>query len=106
MHSANSPSLFHRLTASLLLLALLFPVPAVQANPAGEQVIHGGVVFERGLDGALRITQSSDKAIIHWQDFSIGAGELTQFLQPSSSSAALNRVISGLPSSIHGTLQA
>jgi filamentous hemagglutinin family protein len=76
------------------------------ANPAGEQVISGGATFQRGLDGSLTITQGSDKAIIHWQDFSIGAGELTKFVQPSSTSAALNRVISGLPSSIHGTLQA
>jgi filamentous hemagglutinin family protein len=78
----------------------------IWANPAGEQVISGGVTFERGLDGSLTISQGSDKAIIHWQDFSIGAGELTKFVQPSSTSAVLNRVIGGLPSSIHGTLQA
>lgn len=81
-------------------------VPVLRANPTGEQVINGGVTFERGLDGSLTISQGSDKAIIHWQDFSIGAGELTKFVQPSSMSAVLNRVIGGLPSSIHGTLQA
>ncbi len=53
----------------------------------------------------LTVHQTSDHAIIHWQDFSISAGHTTTFVQPSATSAALNRVLGGNPSAIHGTLQ-
>ncbi|MDD2707670.1 MAG: filamentous hemagglutinin N-terminal domain-containing protein [Verrucomicrobiae bacterium] len=53
----------------------------------------------------MQIT-TSDRVIINWQDFSINSGELTKFLQPGASSAALNRVISANPSSLLGSLQA
>ncbi len=93
------------------MLSLLIPAFAMmpgitQANPSGGAVVHGGVTFE-GLDTAnLRITQGTDKAIINWQDFSIGKGELTQFIQPGKNSSVLNRVVSGNPSAIFGTLKA
>lgn len=88
----------------LLLLWTLSSVP-VSANPLGENVVAGSAGFSR--DGnTLTIQQGSDRVIINWQDFSIGANELTKFMQPSATSAALNRVISGNPSSILGALQA
>ena len=78
----------------------------VQANPAGEQVVAGAAGFER-VGGALTITQGTDRAVINWNSFSIGAGEITKFVQPNSSSAVLNRVITANnPSAIYGTLQA
>ena len=78
----------------------------VQANPVGEQVVAGAAGFER-VGGALTITQGTDRAVINWNSFSIGAGEITKFVQPSSSSAVLNRVITANnPSAIYGTLQA
>lgn len=67
--------------------------------------MHGQVSFDRSAN-TLTITQGSDKAIIHWDDFSIAKGNLTQFLQPGSHSAALNRVIGDLRSEIHGDLTA
>ena len=54
----------------------------------------------------LTITQLTNNAIINWRGFSINAGQLTQFLQPSALSAALNRVTGGDPSTIYGTLRA
>ena len=78
----------------------------VQANPVGEQVVAGAAGFER-VGGALTITQGTDRAVINWNSFSIGAGEITKFVQPNSSSAVLNRVITANnPSAIYGTLQA
>lgn len=84
--------------------ALVF-APAAQANPLGEAVRHGDVTFER-IDGQLRVLQASDRAIIDWESFSIGAGELTEFLQPGSRSAALNRVRGASASTIEGALRA
>ena len=54
-----------------------------------------------------RSIRRADRAIINWKSFNIGAGEKTQFVQPSSSSVALNRVTGGLgPSQIYGSLKA
>lgn len=87
----------------MMVVAVIFPVAPLRANPTGEQVVAGSASFDRS-GSTLQIT-TSDRVIINWQDFSIGSGELTRFIQPSASSAALNRVISGNPSSILGTLE-
>ena len=86
------------------LLASLCSAP-VSANPMGEKIQAGMAQFDR-TGSQLTVHQQSDKAIIHWQDFSIAAGETTQFVQPSSSSAVLNRVTGGNLSEIMGTLNA
>ncbi|MCB1231143.1 MAG: filamentous hemagglutinin N-terminal domain-containing protein [Verrucomicrobiae bacterium] len=92
-------------------LALLMPglalLPAgVRANPGGGIVTQGVAEIGDGFGGQLLINQMSQKAVINWENFSINAGELTRFVQPSTDSAALNRVVSGNPSAIHGALQA
>jgi filamentous hemagglutinin family protein len=76
------------------------------SNPLGGTVVPGsGAASFSAAPGALTINQTTPKVIINWQDFSVGAGEVTRFVQPSSSAAALNRVISDNPSQIFGTLQ-
>ncbi len=75
------------------------------ANPLGEQISSGSATFLRE-GGNLFIRQGSEKLIIDWREFSIRAGELTEFLQPGSDAAALNRVFSGNPSEIYGSLRA
>ena len=82
-------------------LILFFNVaPLVHANPTGESVAAGSASFDRA--GSTLTIHTSDRVIINWQDFSIGGGELTKFVQPSAMSCALNRVVSGNPSSILG----
>ncbi len=95
-----------RAILAVLMPGMMLMQDVVMANPTGGVVVHGNIAFE-GLDTAnLRITQGSDKAIINWQDFSIGKGEITEFIQPGKNSAVLNRVVSGNPSAIFGTLKA
>lgn len=77
----------------------------LHANPTGGQVAAGSASIQNS-GSTCTINQSTQRVVINWQDFSIGSGELTQFLQPNSAAAALNRVTSGAPSSILGTLQA
>ena len=77
----------------------------VAANPVGEHVVHGQLAFSR-QGNQLLINQASYKAIIDWQELSISAGELTKFVQPGATAAALNRVVTGNPSAIFGTLEA
>lgn len=92
----------------LLVLALvrIAIVPsALYANPTGEQVVGGAATFNRPDAATLIVKQQTDRAVINWNSFSIANGELTKFVQPSSSSAVLNRVVTGNPSQIYGTLQ-
>jgi filamentous hemagglutinin family protein len=78
----------------------------VLANPQGGNVVAGSATISQESATKLNITQTTDKAIINWQKFDIEANEHTQFIQPSSSSITLNRVISNDPSRIMGKLTA
>ena len=79
--------------------------PSSWANPKGGTVKSGTATFEEAA-GSLTIKQSSDRGIIHWDDFSIDQSEITKFLQPGAQSATLNRVVGGNASSLLGALQA
>jgi filamentous hemagglutinin family protein len=82
-------------------------VPAtLRANPQGEAVVGGAAGFNRPDAATLIVNQNTDRAVINWSSFSIANGELTKFVQPNSSSAVLNRVVTANPSAIYGTLQA
>ena len=92
-----------RLASSFCFLSLLLNL---QANPAGERVAAGSATFNRSTPGTLTINQNTPGLIVNWNNFSIAAGELTRFIQPGASSVALNRVVTGNPSLLYGTLQA
>jgi len=74
------------------------------ANPNGHSVQDGNVTIV-SHDHLLEIT-ASDKAIIHWQEFSIDPGEITRFIQPSQDAAVLNKVQGLNASLINGVLEA
>ncbi len=86
-----------------LAVASCFATDLAYANPNGAAVISGQVSFTN--NGNLLQITNSPGSIINWQGFSIGASEITRFLQQSASSAVLNRVVGGNPSVILGTLQ-
>ena len=76
-----------------------------QTLPSGGQVVQGsGSVLVNGT--AMTVNQTSQRLIADWQSFSIGAGNTVRFVQPSSSSVALNRVLGADPSRIFGSLSA
>jgi filamentous hemagglutinin family protein len=91
----------HLSVTSLGFVALL-SAPAF-ANPQGGTVIAGSASISGGA-GTLNVQQNSSKAIINWQSFDIRAGETTNFLQPSASAIALNRIHDANPSQILGNL--
>src|SRR6185503_14732571 len=76
------------------------------ANPSGGQVVAGQANITTPSANSLVVKQASQSAIINWQQFSIGKGQYVQFMQPSSSSVVLNRVVGGSPTSILGNLSA
>ncbi|WP_241687844.1 filamentous hemagglutinin N-terminal domain-containing protein [Janthinobacterium sp. 17J80-10] len=86
-----------------LLIAGCFGAGQALANPFGAQVVNGQVSIA-GQGNVLTVTNSPG-AIINWQSFSIGAGELTKFVQQGASSTVLNRIVGQDPSQILGALQ-
>ncbi|MBJ7449023.1 MAG: filamentous hemagglutinin N-terminal domain-containing protein [Parachlamydiales bacterium] len=84
--------------------SLLLAHGTLLANPTDPQVVYGDAQFT-SIENTLNI-MTSDKAVIDWNSFSIGSGEITQFIQPAIDSAVLNRVTGGDLSQIMGTLQA
>lgn len=97
-----------RRVASVVILAsviVLFPMVS-KANPKGGVIVGGAATIATPTADHTVITQTTDKAAINWQSFNIGAGQHTQFIQPSASSITLNRVVGGNPSEILGRLSA
>lgn len=105
-----------RLRPLPLLLSALFANPALAGAPAptalpptalpqGGQVVAGQASLS--TSGArLDITQTTQRAIIDWQSFNIGSAAQVNFAQPNSATVALNRVLAGDASQIHGQLSA
>jgi filamentous hemagglutinin family protein len=102
MRMEGSSRLFQRTLVSAA-VASCFMSGVAFANPTGPTVVNGSVAIHQ--QGNLLQITNSPNSIINWQSFSIGANEITRFLQQSASSAVLNRVITQNPSSILGALQ-
>ncbi|MEQ8786436.1 MAG: filamentous hemagglutinin N-terminal domain-containing protein, partial [Pirellulaceae bacterium] len=88
----------------LSIATLLLHDGAAIANPFGGTVVAGSATIS-GSGNTVTITQGTDRAVINWQGFSIAPNEMTQFLQPGSQSAILNRVTGGNPSALLGSMQ-
>ena len=86
-----------------IITLVFFSASTVFALPGGQQVVNGQATFNT-QGNSLTITNSPN-SIINWQGFSISSNEAVRFIQQSSSSAVLNRVIGQDPSRILGLLQ-
>ncbi len=102
-------SLWRSTVASFIILSMVVPAfaapTAPNALPTGGQVAAGSASINTS-GSTMNINQSSQKAAINWQTFNIGQNAWVSFNQPNSSSIALNRVLSGDPSSIYGKMTA
>jgi filamentous hemagglutinin family protein len=93
-----------RFRLKVLAFSLLLVCGAsVYAEPTGGVVTAGSATIG-GTSGEMTITQTTSNVAINWQSFGIQAGQSVQFVQPGSSSVALNRVIGSDPSNILGSL--
>jgi len=73
--------------------------------PTGGVVVAGqGHISQQG--NSMTVNQGGTKMAIDWNSFSIGKGNTVNFVQPSSSSVALNRVTGSDVSQIQGALKA
>ncbi len=99
-------AIMNKILRIFIVFLLVFGVPGqALALPQGENVVHGGASFVTSGNNMV-VNQTTDRAIIEYNSFSIGALETVRFQQPNSSSVALNRVIGVDPSSILGSLNA
>ncbi|ACI98370.1 MBG domain-containing protein [Rhodospirillum centenum] len=73
--------------------------------PTGGQV-QSGVASIATTGTAMTVNQTTDKAIISWNQFNIGSGASVTFQQPGTGSMTLNRVRGGEKSMIDGALRA
>ena len=105
---ASNPALNTRPTALAIAVAgALMGAPlSAFALPTGGEVAAGQASISRPSSSSLQIDQGTQKAILNWQGFSIGAAESVNFTQPSASAIALNRVLGNNPSEIFGRLSA
>lgn len=89
------------------LIISLFPGMAL-ANPdlpTGGQIVGGqGSISTSG--NQMTIQQHTQNMATNWHSFDIGKNNTVQFVQPDSSSVALNRVTGASGSQIMGTLKA
>ncbi|WP_170182160.1 MBG domain-containing protein [Phreatobacter stygius] len=77
-----------------------------QTLPTGGRVATGSATIGPAGAGALTINQTSQRAVINWNAFSVGQGGTVSFQQPNSSSATLNRVTGATSSTIAGQVRA
>jgi filamentous hemagglutinin family protein len=72
-------------------VASCFAAGTALANPSGHTVRHGNVTVKE-VGNLLKI-HNSPNAVIDWRSFSIGASEITRFVQQSRNSVVMNRVV-------------
>ncbi|HEY0585759.1 MAG TPA: filamentous hemagglutinin N-terminal domain-containing protein [Pseudoduganella sp.] len=92
-----------KLKRTLLGLALAACFGGAQANPVAPQVAAGQASFSQ--QGKVFTVANTPNTIINWRSFSIGADEVTRFVQQDAASKVLNRITGQDPSRILGSLQ-
>ena len=73
--------------------------------PQGGSVVAGQAHIGKSGATGLTVTQSSSRAVIDWNSFSVGSSQTISFQQPNSNSSVLNRVTGSTPSSIAGQVR-
>ena len=82
--------------------ALAQPATAI---PTGGRVVAGGASIGQTAQRTT-VAQSTDRAVLEWQQFNVGSQHAVEFRQPSAASWTLNRVTGGDPSAIAGQIHA
>ena len=89
----------------LVAAALAVTASVAHAAPTGGQVTSGaGSITQSG--NTTTINQSSQNLSLNWQSFNVGSQETVDFVQPSASAIAVNRILGNNGSVILGHLNA
>ena len=105
--ATSTPTLIAHTAASILIAACAIPAGAVAINalPTGGQISAGAAAISSTAN-TLTVNQSSQRAAINWQSFSVGSNATVNFVQPNASSVILNRVVGTEQSVIAGAMNA
>ena len=94
-----------RRPCACLLLAFALAVGPAAAGPEGGNIVGGsGSISQSGLTTAIK--QNSAALAIDWNSYNVGRNEIVNYIQPGAASIALNRIIGGGASQIHGQINA
>jgi filamentous hemagglutinin family protein len=88
------------------MLAVIQPARAQllpTARPTGGQVVAGQASIAQTTNKTT-VTQTTPNAAVNWQSYNVGSGQTVQYVDPSSSSITLNRVVGANPSEIAGRI--
>ena len=90
---------------ALVISTLLGTMTILSAAPS-VPIIRTGSISVSEVGNTTTVTQSTQRASMTWESFSIAPTETVNFVQPSSSSIILNRVVGAASSLIEGTINA
>ena len=90
--------------AAAAMAALALGGPAC-AGPTGGQVVAGSATITQS-GATTTIQQTSQQASLNWASFNVGSKETVNFVQPSASALAVNRILDSNGSQILGRLNA
>lgn len=94
-----------RRAAAVALGLASLSVMAADVLPTGGNVVAGNAAISQS-GSAMTINQTTNKAVIDWQSFSVGQNNSVTFIQPTATSVALNRVLGTDVSLIQGRISA
>lgn len=92
------------LAASVLSWVVINPAFAADLPTGGQVVAGSGQISQSGT--TMTVTQNSNNLVTNWNSFNVGAGHTVNFVQPSASATALNRVVGSDVSVIQGAINA
>ncbi|MBV5323229.1 filamentous hemagglutinin N-terminal domain-containing protein, partial [bacterium] len=100
---------------SAMLLCVSFTVsaetaPDVNALPTNGLVVAGTAHISTDNSNAsapiLNVNQSSQRAVVNWERFDVGAAATVNFNQPNTQASTLNRISDPNPSKVFGKINA
>ena len=98
-----------KLVSQFLTLSFLLTQPFylsyLHAAPVGGEVV-GGTGSISQIDLTTTINQTSQNLAVDWQSFDVSTNERVQFIQPNTSSIALNRILGNNGTTIQGQIDA
>ena len=95
----------HNWVIALYVTALtLFPNLS-QATPAGGEVVSGAGNITQSA-ATTTVTQATQNLSVNWKSFNVAPQEVVNFVQPSTSSIAVNRILDTNGSQILGNINA
>ena len=105
-NSSQRWSLGSSRVAMTLVLSMVLQSASAYASPLGGNIVAGQASISGDAGGNVTVTQTTDRAVINWDSFSIANNETVVFRQPGAQSITANRVLGADPSRILGSIQA